>query len=197
MKQILIATKNKGKVREFRTLFQQFGFTVKSLLDVEGSIDVVEDGETFNENAIKKAEEIAKEYDVPTVADDSGLIVDYLGGKPGVYSARYAGEEKDDEANLEKVLSELEGVAEEKRTARFHCSLAFAIPGRETLVVEGSCEGVISDKPIGAEGFGYDPIFYVPSKRKTMAQLSKEEKNELSHRANALKKLQQILEKEL
>ncbi|MCT8137466.1 XTP/dITP diphosphatase [Anaerobacillus sp. CMMVII] len=193
MKVLLIATKNKGKVREFEDLFAKFGYQVQSLLEMGDSIDVVEDGVTFQENAIKKAETIASEFRIPTLADDSGLIVDALDGRPGVYSARYAGEEKDDQANLEKVLTELEDVPELERTARFHCSLALAIPGKETIVVDGTCEGVITREPRGEHGFGYDPIMYIPSMDKTMAQLTKQEKNMISHRSNALKKLQEQL----
>ena len=193
MKELLIATKNKGKIREFEVLFAQFGYQVKSLLDLEDSIDVVEDGVTFRENAVKKAEAITKIFNIPTLADDSGLIVDALDGRPGVFSARYAGEGKDDKANLEKVLEELEDVSEPKRGARFYCSLALAIPGEETIIVDGTCEGIITKEPRGEEGFGYDPIMYIPSLGKTMAQLTKQEKNKISHRANALKKLQEKL----
>lgn len=193
MKEILIATKNKGKVREFETLFEAIGVNVKSLLDIEGAVDVVEDGETFRENASKKAETIAESFHIPTLADDSGLIVDALNGKPGVYSARYAGEDKDDQANLEKVLRELEGTPDNQRSARFHCTLALAIPGEETLIVDGTCEGIITKEPKGENGFGYDPIMFIPSKGKTMAELSKQEKNEISHRSNALKKLKEKL----
>ncbi|QOY33983.1 XTP/dITP diphosphatase [Anaerobacillus isosaccharinicus] len=193
MKELLIATKNKGKVREFEVLFAQFGYQVKSLLDLDESIDVEENGVTFRENAVKKAETIAKIFNIPTLADDSGLIVDALDGRPGVFSARYAGEGKDDNANLEKVLEELEDVSESKRGARFHCSLALAIPGEETIIVDGTCEGIITKEPRGEEGFGYDPIMYIPSLGKTMAQLTKQEKNKISHRANALNKLQERL----
>lgn len=194
MKEILIATKNKGKVLEFQQLFSHFGYEVKSLLDIENSIDVIEDGATFNENAIKKAETIARHFNIPTLADDSGLIVEALNGKPGVYSARYAGEAKNDIANLEKVLDEMKHVPDDKRGASFHCSLALAQPSENTIVVEGTCQGVITKKPFGEHGFGYDPIMYIPSLKKTMAELTKEEKNKISHRANALKKLKAVLE---
>lgn len=193
MKDILIATKNLGKVREFKELFIPLGFQVKSLLDFEESIDVIEDGVTFQENAIKKAETIAKQFQITTLADDSGLIVDALDGRPGVFSARYAGEEKDDKANLEKVLYELKDIPDSELSARFHCSLALAAPGEKTIVVDGTCEGRITREPQGDHGFGYDPIMYIPSLGKTMAQLTKQEKNEISHRSNALKKLQQRL----
>ncbi len=189
MNEILIATKNQGKVREFRDLLGQMGFRVTSLLDIKDAVDVVEDGATFQENARKKAETISRLFDIPTVADDSGLIVDALNGRPGVYSARYAGEGKSDLANLEKVLDELQGVPKGQRTARFHCSLALAIPGKDTVVVDGICEGIITEEPVGEHGFGYDPIMFIPSLNKTMAELTKQEKNQISHRSAALTKL--------
>ncbi len=193
MEEILIATKNQGKAKDFEQLFAPFNIRVKTLLDMENAIDVEEDGTTFQENAIKKAETIAREFNIPTLADDSGLIVDALDGRPGVYSARYAGMNKDDQANLNKVLDELKNVPESKRSARFHCSLALALPGKKTVVVDGTCDGVITQEPIGDNGFGYDPIMFIPALDKTMAQLSKQEKNEISHRANALKHLKEIL----
>lgn len=189
MSDILIATKNKGKVKEFEALFAEKGIVVHSLLDFPNTIDVEESGSTFVENAKLKAETISKQFNKIVIADDSGLTVDALGGRPGVFSARYAGENKDDLANIEKVLSELKGIPFEKRTARFHCILAVAIPNEETKIFEGTCEGYITEEPAGESGFGYDPIFYVADKKQTMAQLSKNEKNEISHRANALKKL--------
>ena len=195
MKQILIATRNKGKVKEFESLFAAYGLAVKSLLDLDESIDVVEDGKTFAENSIKKAEEISKLFNVMVVADDSGLIVDALDGRPGIYSARYAGEGKSDQKNLQKVLEEMEGIPAEKRTARFHCSLSLAIPNEVTITVSGECEGLITTEPIGKTGFGYDPIMYIPELNRTMAQMSKEEKNKISHRAVAMKKLKLELEK--
>lgn len=194
MKEILIATTNKGKVADFKTLLTPFGINVKSLLDYEEIIDVEETGTTFKENAILKAEAISIQFKTNVIADDSGLSIDALEGKPGVYSARYAGVEKNDQANMARVLEELENVPNEKRTARFHCVLALAVVNNETRTVEGTCEGVISTSPIGEHGFGYDPIFYLPDLRKTMAQLSKEEKNQISHRANAFSKLVGLLE---
>jgi XTP/dITP diphosphohydrolase len=192
VREIIIATKNAGKVKEFQTLFAEKEVEVKSLLDFENAPDVEETGETFAENAILKAETISNYLNKVVIADDSGLVVDALDGKPGVYSARYAGEHKNDEENIAKVLEELKGVPFEKRTARFHCALAVSIPCQRTVVVEGTCEGYIAGAPTGTNGFGYDPIFYVPEKQKTMAELSKEEKNKISHRANALKKLEKI-----
>jgi XTP/dITP diphosphohydrolase len=196
LKELLIATKNKGKISEFEQLFAPLGIQVRSLLDLDESIDVVEDGETFQENAAKKAETMANKFQIPTLADDSGLIVDALGGRPGVYSARYAGAEKDDRANLEKVLVELRNIPEQERGARFHCSLALARPGAATVIVDGTCEGIILAEPVGDNGFGYDPIMYIPIKKKTMAQLTKVEKNQISHRSLALKKLVDWLQTE-
>ncbi|WP_243291271.1 XTP/dITP diphosphatase [Bacillus sp. FJAT-47783] len=193
MKQIVIATKNAGKVREFKEMLEPKGFQVLSLLDFDQNIDVEETGTTFVENAVLKAETISKMIGKPVIADDSGLAIDALNGEPGVYSARYAGAEKNDQQNIEKVLQKLKGVPNDERTARFHCVLAVAHPEKETITVEGTCEGFITEEPIGENGFGYDPIFYVPSKSKSMAQLHKTEKNTISHRANALKKLENII----
>ncbi|MBS2771631.1 XTP/dITP diphosphatase [Anoxybacillus rupiensis] len=189
MKQVIIATKNTGKAREFEALFNEKGMQVKTLLDFPNCPDVEETGDTFAENARLKAEAMAAYFQQMVIADDSGLSIDALDGRPGVYSARYAGEEKDDQANIAKVLKELKGVPFEQRTARFHCTLAIAIPGRPTAIVEGTCEGYIAEEPKGENGFGYDPIFYVPEKNKTMAELPKEVKNKISHRADALAKL--------
>ncbi|ANB56359.1 non-canonical purine NTP pyrophosphatase, RdgB/HAM1 family [Anoxybacillus sp. B7M1] len=189
IKQVIIATKNAGKAREFEALFNEKGMQVKTLLDFPNCPDVEETGDTFAENARLKAEAMAAYFQQMVIADDSGLSIDALDGRPGVYSARYAGEEKDDQANIAKVLKELKGVPFEQRTARFHCTLAIAIPGRPTVIVEGTCEGYIAEEPKGENGFGYDPIFYVPEKNKTMAELPKEVKNKISHRADALAKL--------
>ena len=189
MKKVMIATKNPGKAKEFADLFQKYGIRVQSLLDMENSIDVEETGTTFAENAILKAETISERSGEAVIADDSGLVIDALDGWPGVYSARYAGLEKNDLANIEKVLKELKGVPLEKRTARFVCVLAVAIPGEETLTFEGQCSGLITREKSGNNGFGYDPIFYLPEKGQTLAELTKQEKNLISHRAVALRKL--------
>ncbi|RST76254.1 XTP/dITP diphosphatase [Siminovitchia acidinfaciens] len=195
MKTVIIATKNKGKAKEFERLFSKYGIIVKTLVDVPEIPDIEETGKTFEENAVIKAEAIAKISDSYVVADDSGLVIDALDGRPGVFSARYAGEEKSDEANIDKVLSELAGVSEEDRTARFYCALAIAGPDIETVTVNGTCEGLILNERRGAGGFGYDPIFSVPSEGKTMAEMSAERKNELSHRAAAMKNLEPYIEK--
>ncbi|MCA1056356.1 XTP/dITP diphosphatase [Rossellomorea aquimaris] len=188
-KRVIIATKNKGKAKEFENMFAPFGYEVQTLLDLPHIEDVEETGTTFEENAILKAETVAKELDALVIADDSGLSIDALEGRPGVYSARYAGEEKNDEANMDKVLEELKDVPGGDRSARFHCVLAIAGPGIETRTVHGTCEGEILQERRGTKGFGYDPIFFVPSLGKTMAELSPEEKSSISHRGNALKKL--------
>ncbi len=189
MKEIFIATNNKGKAKDFEALFHPLGIEVKTLADLPEAIDVEETGVTFEENAILKAEEVAKRFNTFVIADDSGLEVDALNGEPGVYSARYAGEAKDDEANIDKVLTQLENVPTQERTARFRCVLAVAAPGIETVTIDGSCEGLITTERIGTEGFGYDPIFYVPKYERTMAQMTAEEKGKISHRGQAIKKL--------
>mgnify|MGYP000118285325 FL=1 len=193
MKEVIIATKNAGKAKEFQHIFSQYQITVKSLLDFEEIEDIVEDGETFEENALIKARAIAKQFNQVVIADDSGLEVDALHGRPGVYSARYAGEGRDDQANIKKVLSELDGIPTEQRGARFVCALALVTPEGEESVVRGTCEGQILTECLGSEGFGYDPIFYLPELEKTMAQIPKHQKNVLSHRADAFAKLQTIL----
>ncbi|MBT2656853.1 XTP/dITP diphosphatase [Bacillus sp. ISL-18] len=194
MKEVIIATKNPGKAREFEEIFSSRGIAVRTLLDFPELPDVEETGTTFEENAILKAEAISRALDKMVIGDDSGLIIDALDGRPGIFSARYAGEPKNDQNNTDKVLGELQGVPEEKRTARFYCALAIAVPSQETRTVSGTCEGRILEEPRGTNGFGYDPVFYVPEKGLSMAELSSEEKNQLSHRANALKKLDVMLD---
>lgn len=194
MREIIIATKNAGKVKDFETLFSPKGFKVTSLLDFPEIEDVEETGVTFAENATLKAETISTALNKPVIADDSGLAIDALNGEPGVYSARYAGENKDDNANIEKVLQKLHDVPFEKRTARFHCTLAIAVPGKRTELVEGTCEGRILEEKRGENGFGYDPIFFVEKWNCSMAELSKEQKNQISHRANALEKLAPLID---
>lgn len=193
MKEVLIATNNVGKAKDFEILFKQLGMTVLTLNDIEGDIDVEETGVTFEENAILKAETVAKLLGKMVIADDSGLEVDALGGAPGVYSARYAGLGRNDEDNIDKVLAGLKTVEEAARTARFRCVLAIAAPGVETKTFSGNCEGLVMTERRGENGFGYDPIFYIPNKACTMAELSAEEKGEISHRGAALEKLQVAL----
>ncbi len=194
VKEVIIATKNPGKAKEFTEMFSSRGIAVKTLLDYPAAPEIEETGQTFEENAILKAETVSQFLEKMVISDDSGLIVDALNGRPGIFSARYAGEEKNDEANIDKVLQELIGVSVEKRTARFYCALAMAIPGRETVTVSGTCEGRILETRQGTNGFGYDPIFFVSEKNHSMAELSAGEKNKISHRANALKKLDRMLD---
>ncbi|WP_100011976.1 XTP/dITP diphosphatase [Lentibacillus sediminis] len=190
MKQIIIATRNQGKAREFKDFFSPFGIQALSLPELEKDLpDVEEIGTTFEENAALKAEQIAEMLNKPVLADDSGLVVDALDGRPGVYSARYAGKEKNDQANMEKVLEELADAPKESRTARFVCVLAIAIPGEATIFRKGTCEGSIAFSPRGTNGFGYDPIFIPNTYSQTLAELPKEEKNRISHRSDAVKQL--------
>lgn len=194
MKEIIIATKNKGKTKEFQQMFAKRGYQVLTLLDFPELADVEETGTTFEENAILKAETISKQLDKIVIADDSGLVIDALDGRPGVYSARYAGEAKSDEANNDKVLAELANVPEENRTARFYCALAIAAPGKPTKIVSGTVEGRILHERVGTNGFGYDPIFFSIEANRGMAELSSEEKNQISHRGKALKNLDEQFE---
>ncbi|VDG99439.1 Non-canonical purine NTP pyrophosphatase [Lysinibacillus sphaericus] len=193
MKQILVATNNKGKVRDFEQLFKPHGIEVISLKDLNEPIEVEETGTTFEENAILKAEETAKILGKWVISDDSGLEIDALNGEPGVYSARYAGEPKDDEANIDKALNGLKDVPEGSRDARFRCVLAIAGPGIETKTFSGSCDGSILFERHGENGFGYDPIFYVPSEGKAMAELTPAEKAAISHRGVAMRKFEKEL----
>ncbi|MBN1508107.1 MAG: XTP/dITP diphosphatase [Sedimentisphaerales bacterium] len=199
-KNMLVATTNPGKVRELRAML---GGDVewKSLADLPGVGEVKEDGATFAENARKKACGYAEATGLWTLADDSGLVVDALGGAPGVNSARFSGERPKgtdrkllDRRNMEKVLSLLQGVPAEKRTARFVCCLCLASPEAVLLETQGSVEGIIIDQPAGTGGFGYDPIFYVPPLGKTVAQLDEDQKNAISHRGNAIRKLRPLLD---
>ncbi|WP_142315269.1 XTP/dITP diphosphatase [Bacillus pseudomycoides] len=193
MEHVVVATKNIGKVREFAELFERFDLEVKSLHDFPHIEEVEETGETFEENALLKADSLCKQLNSIVIADDSGLIVDALNGNPGVRSARYAGEQKDDQANIDKVLTGLDGISMEKRTARFYCALAVAFPeeNKESVIVNGTCEGKILEQRRGENGFGYDPIFYVEEYKRAMAELTSDEKNEISHRGRALRKLEE------
>ncbi|MGZ0052676.1 XTP/dITP diphosphatase [Brevibacillus gelatini] len=192
-KKVVLATRNQGKVKEFNRLFADYGWEGISLAQFEGVPEVVEDGDTFEANALKKAIEISTYLQLPALGDDSGLEVDALDGRPGVYSARYAGEEATDEQNWRKLLQELEDVPMEQRTARFRCTLALVIPGEEPIIANGACEGLIAREPKGTNGFGYDPVFYIPELGKRMAELLPEEKNRISHRAKAMQKLLEVL----
>jgi len=192
MKQVVIATKNKGKAKDFEALFGPLSYEVVTMFEVAPEMEIEETGTTFEENAVLKAEALAKELGTIVIADDSGLAVDALNGEPGVYSARYAGDH-DDEANIVKLLENLKNVEDENRTARFCCCIAIAGPNFNTTTVFGTCEGVIAHEKRGTNGFGYDPIFYVPSLGRMMAELSPAEKAAISHRGNAIRQLKEQL----
>ncbi|MBF0486271.1 MAG: XTP/dITP diphosphatase [Candidatus Omnitrophica bacterium] len=197
MQELLIATKNKGKVREIEDLLRPCDIKVVSLLDFEKMPEIIEDGKTFRANAAKKAVMIARHTGRLVMGEDSGLEVDFLGGKPGVYSARYSGENATDELNNAKLLKELSGVPLEKRTARYRSAIALADKDMLVDVVEGSCEGVIATEIRGTNGFGYDPLFLIPSHQKTFGELPLSIKQTMSHRANALREFLKLLEKYL
>jgi len=188
-----VATRNEGKLKEFRELLAGLPLKVLSAGEFPYIPEVEETGDTFADNARLKAETMARVTGLITVADDSGLEVDALQGLPGVRSARFAGEPKDDGRNNEKLLALLQGVPSEKRTARFRCVLAISVPGGETYLSEGTCEGHIGFSPRGIHGFGYDPLFVVPQFGRTFADLAPEEKNRISHRGVALKKAGEIV----
>jgi len=183
--EIVLATRNPDKGRELGALLGGLRIRIRTLADFPSAPEVVEDGTTCEANAIKKAREIAQATGVPAVADDTGLEVDALGGRPGVYAARYAGEHATYEDNWRKLLLELVGVPGSKRTARFLTVAAIAFPSGDVHVTQGSLEGLIAEQPLGDRGFGYDPVFLVPEFNRTLAQLTAEEKNRMSHRARA------------
>lgn len=194
MNEVIIATKNSGKAKEFVKMFETYGIDVKTLIDYPELPDVEETGKTFAENALLKAESAARLTGQLAIADDSGLVIDALDGRPGVYSARYAGIDKDDKANNRKVLEEMAEIADDHRSARFKCVLAVSFPDDlGPIIVEGDCEGRIARAESGTNGFGYDPLFIPDGFDQTMAQLEPHVKNEISHRAKALQKLQVAL----
>ncbi len=191
MSSIVLATRNAGKIRELSAMLQTFDLDVKGLAEFPYIGEIEETGVTFLENARIKARAVAQATGLVAVADDSGLEVDALGGAPGVYSARYAGEQGDDEANNAKLLQELAHVPEEKRAARFRCVMVASAPNGAELAADAAWEGRIALAPAGGNGFGYDPLFYLPEHGCTSAQLSKEDKNAQSHRGQALRQLLQ------
>lgn len=191
MKEVLIATNNKGKKKDFEALFNPFGVTVLTLNDLDTPIEVEETGVTFEENALLKAETVAKLLGKIVIADDSGLEIDALQGEPGVYSARYAGPNCTDDDNIDKVLKNLVDVPKTERSGRFVCVLAVAGPDIPTTTYRGECNGLILNERIGNNGFGYDPIFYIEHLQKSMAQLSANEKSAISHRGAALEKMKE------
>lgn len=190
---LVIATNNQGKLREMSDILAGYGIEVLSLAGFPQVGDIREDGDTFKANAVKKATVTAGLTGLTALADDSGLEVDYLGGAPGVHSARFAGPEKSDRANNEKLLQLLAGLPPEKRTARFQCVIAIARPGGAVHTVQGVCEGIIAEAPRGDGGFGYDPLFYLPAYGKTFAEIDPAVKNRISHRGQALARAREIL----
>ena len=193
---IIFATGNENKMKEIRMILSDLGMPILSLKEAGVYADVVEDGTTFEENALIKATEIAKHvHNCIVLADDSGLEIDYLNKEPGIYSARYAGEDTSYDIKNHLLLSRLEGVPDEQRTARFVCAVAAVFPDGETEVVRGTIEGRIGYEIVGEHGFGYDPIFYLPEYACTTAELEPEKKNELSHRGKALRMMRKIIEK--
>ena len=181
---LIIASRNTGKTAEIRELLSGFPITIKNLDDFGPIPEVEEDGQTFDENAYKKASFTARVLGHPALADDSGLVVDALNGAPGVLSARYAGPDATNEDRSRKLLQEMEGVT--NRKAAFECVISIAVPTGPALTYEGRCEGTISKSPEGVNGFGYDPIFFYPPLKKTFAELTREEKGRVSHRGKAL-----------
>ncbi len=187
MKRFVLASKNAHKAEEIKNILGD-GFEIITQDEAgAGDVDVVEDGATFEENAIKKAEEIMAVVNAPVIADDSGLCVDALNGEPGIYTARYAGEDGNNEANIKKLLSNMENVLHPDRGAKFVCVIAVAEPGKETRCFRGECEGWITTEKRGEGGFGYDPIFYYEKYACTLGELEPHIKNAISHRSNALK----------
>lgn len=190
---LVFATRNRGKVVELRALLAGLPLRVLALDDLACEVpEVIEDGDTFVANAIKKAREVGRASGLPALADDSGLEVDALAGAPGVHSARYAGPDADDEANNERLLAQLAGVPDERRTARFRSVLAF-VDGATVLTCEGACEGRITRARRGRGGFGYDPLFFVPELGATFGELGVGTKNDRSHRAAAMKAMKPLL----
>ncbi len=186
---MVLASQNRHKAQEMQAILGDKITLVT--LDEAGfeNLEIVEDGDTFEANAIKKAVTVMQATGLPCISDDSGLCVDALGGAPGIYTARFAGEDATDEQNIAKLLSQLDGVDMQQRTARFVCVIAVAVPGKEPVTFRGECEGKILTEKRGMGGFGYDPVFYVEEYGKAMAELAPEIKNSISHRSRALAKL--------
>ena len=194
MKQIVLASTNQGKVREVAMMVQDMGIEIVPLSETAFQGEIEETGTTFEENAIIKAMQVAKTLGIPALADDSGLEIDYLNKEPGIYSARYMGEDTSYDIKNQALLDRLDGVEDAKRTARFVCAIAAAFPDGSTEAVRGTMEGIIGHEIAGENGFGYDPIFYLPEYGCTSAELAPEKKNELSHRGEGLRKMRAVIE---
>ncbi|MDK9717914.1 MAG: XTP/dITP diphosphatase [Trichlorobacter sp.] len=193
MKQLLVATRNRGKIKEIRALLDGLVEEILCAADLPDLPETVEDGTTFSDNALKKAREACKAAGLPVLADDSGLVVDGLDGRPGVFSARFAGPDADDGANNSKLLHEVAGLSEIERSAAFVCSMAFVSPDGVEQLFEGRVGGMIINRPRGEHGFGYDPLFLVNGYQQTMAELPLDEKNRISHRGQALQAFKAFL----
>jgi len=197
MTEIIFATGNAGKAREVAMMFADMDVCVKTLKEAGIQADIIEDGRTFMENARKKAETIAKYTDKIVLADDSGLVIDYLNGEPGIYSARYMGEDTSYDIKNANLLKRMENAPEKERSARFICAMAAVMPDGEVIETEGIMEGMIGYEIAGENGFGYDPIFYLPEFKASSAQISPEQKNAVSHRGKALRMMQEELKKRI
>jgi XTP/dITP diphosphohydrolase len=195
IRELILATRNRHKGKELAALLGDLGITIHTLDEFPDAPEVVEDGDTCEANAIKKAAAIAEFTGLPAVADDTGLEVDALGGRPGIYAARYAGEGATYEDNCRKLLRELMGVPREQRTARFLTVAALALLSDGIRVVRGTLDGVIAEEASGSSGFGYDPVFLIPELGMTLAQLSADQKNRISHRAKAFTKMREIVKR--
>ena len=194
---IIFATGNENKLREIRQITENMGIEIVSMKDAGYYTEVEETGTTFEENAYLKASAIAKKCNLPTLADDSGLEIDYLNKEPGIYSSRFMGEDTPYSVKNAELLRRMEGVPDEKRTARFVCAICLVRPDGSSETVRATMEGRVAYKSAGKNGFGYDPIFFLPERGCTSAELSPEEKNEISHRGKALRMMRDILEKEI
>lgn len=197
MTEIIFATGNVGKAREVAMMFADMDVCVKTLKEADIQADIIEDGRTFMENARIKAETIAKYTDKIVLADDSGLVIDYLNGEPGIYSARYMGEDTSYDIKNANILKRMENVPENERSARFVCAMAAVMPNGEVIETEGIMEGMIGYEIAGENGFGYDPIFYLPEFEASSAQITPEQKNAVSHRGKALRMMQEELKKRI
>ena len=193
---VIIATKNEGKVREFKTLLDPLGFQPVSMTEAGADPEIIEDGDTFEENAHIKAKAVRSLTNLPVIADDSGLEVEFLNGAPGIYSARYAGENATDSERNQKLLEEMQGVDRPLRNARFVCAIYFILDDKKEYCVTGTLEGFIGEEPQGENGFGYDPIFMI-DEDKSLAEVSDREKNRISHRARAMEKLAAELKRDM
>lgn len=196
MRRLIFATGNEHKMIEIREILGELPVEILSMKEAGIKADIVENGNTFEENALIKAKEVCKLAGEMVLADDSGLEIDYLNGEPGIYSARYMGEDTSYRIKNQNLIDRLEGVPDEKRTARFVCAIAAAFPDGRSFVVRGTIEGIIGYEERGTNGFGYDPIFYLPERGVSTAEIPPEEKNSISHRGNALRKMKELLERE-